>query len=99
MAKDADERLWKSQYVFGKNRGTQDALHCVRRAVERAVAERGGVLHIMALDWAKAFDSINTDALVYALRGFGVPTHFCKMVGAIYDGRSFEVSECSETST
>jgi hypothetical protein len=45
-----------------------------------------------------ASDSINSDALVNALCRFGVPAHFCKAVRAIYDGRKFEVSECSETS-
>jgi len=98
LAVGADSRLWASQYGFRKGRGTHDALHCVRRAVEKALAERGGALHVLALDWAKAFDAINTDALVNALRRFGVPAHFCSVVRAIYVDRKFEVSECSETS-
>ena len=90
----ADDRLWPSQYGFRKRRGTEDALHCVRRAVELAWSQRGGHLHVMALDWAKAFDSINPGSLLDALRRFGIPEPFVAMVEAIYTERSFQVREC-----
>ena len=50
----ADDRIWCSQFGFRSRRGTADALHCARRAVERALADKGGSLHLMALDWQKA---------------------------------------------
>ena len=81
-----------------KNRGTQDALLCVWRAVERALADRGGGFHALALDWDKAFDSIKADALVNSLRRFGLPAHFCSVIQAIYCNRIFEVIEGSEIS-
>ena len=94
LAAGADKRLWKSQYGFRKSRGTQDALHCARRAVERAVAERGGVLHIMALDWAKAFDSICLESMVAALRRLGLTEHVLGVIAAIYSSREFCVRDC-----
>jgi len=79
-------------------RGTEDALHCARRAVERAWAERGGSLHLMALDWQKAFDSINTESMLNALCRFGLPSHFCSVIKSIYTDRRFEVRESKVTS-
>ena len=72
----ADKRIPPTQFGFRSHRGTEDALHCARRAIERASAEKNGRLHLIALGWQKAFDSINADALMNALRRFGVPAHF-----------------------
>ena len=94
----ADERVSPTQFGFRQKRGTEDALHCARRAIDRANADRGGCLHLLALDWAKAFDSINADATLNALRRFGLPAHFCEVVRSIYTGRIFAVRECGETS-
>ena len=38
----ADDRLSPTQFGFRKHRGTEDALHCARRAIDRAMADRGG---------------------------------------------------------
>ena len=94
----ADSRISSTQYAFRKRHGTEDALHCTRRAVELAWAHRGGGLHMLALDWRKAFDSINPESLLQALRKFGVPEAFVKMVSSIYTDRSFVVADCGETS-
>ena len=83
----ADSRLSSTQYAFRKERGTEDALHCVRRAVELAWSQRGGCLHLLALDWRKAFDSINTESLLDPLRKFGVPESFVQMVRSIHSER------------
>ena len=94
----ADARVSPAQFGFRRNRGTEDALHCARRAIERALAEKHGALHLMALDWQRAFDSINTDALLNALRRFGLPAHLCDVLRSIYTGQTFTVSEGGEQS-
>ena len=76
--------------IYWKVMSTQDALHCARRAVERAFADRGGCLHLLALDWQMAFDSINPAAMINALRRFGLPPHICQVVQAIYYEKHFE---------
>jgi hypothetical protein len=38
----ADERIRPSQFGFRRKRSTEDALHCARRAIEKAWAHRGG---------------------------------------------------------
>ena len=46
---------------------------------------------LLALDWAKAFDSIAPDRVLHSLRRFGIPEHVVGIVGAIYTDRSFFV--------
>eukprot|EP00973_Karenia_brevis_P092451 12412495-Karenia_brevis.AAC.1 len=48
---------------------------------------------MVALDWAKAFDSIAPTQLLSALRRFGVPQEFIHAVGGIYQYRKFFVRE------
>ena len=83
----AGERICPSQFGFRRNRSTEGALHCARRAIEKAWAHRGGTAHLMALDWAKAFDSINSESLILALRRFELPrsltsAELCQTYGA-----------------
>ena len=59
----------------------------MRRAIELAWSQRGWVLHLLALDWAKAFDSISTKALQVALHRFSRPQRF--VVAAVYEGCIF----------
>ena len=48
-------------------------------------------LLLLALDWAKAFDSIDPGRLLHALERFGLPRHMVEVIGAIYHNRSFFV--------
>ena len=93
-----DEKVCRSQFGFRPKMGTNDALHCARRAIEAAWSHRSGQLHVLALDWRKAFDSINVEAMLLALRRFGLPEEFVVMIAAIYDKRFFQVRDCGMTS-
>ena len=46
---------------------------------------------MLALDWRKAFDSINVEALLHTLCRFGLPDKFIDAVKAIYTDRTFIV--------
>ena len=70
LAAGADDRLWASQYGFRRARSTEHALHCARRAIDLASSLRDGTVHLPALDRQKAFDSINSNSLLVALRRF-----------------------------
>ena len=94
----ANHRISSSQFGFRPKRGTEDALHCARRAVDVAWAHRDGKVHLLALDWRKAFDSINAEGLIDALRRFGIPQFFLEIVKSIYSDRAFRVKDGDTTS-
>eukprot|EP00959_Pyramimonas_sp_CCMP1952_P265756 5556280-Pyramimonas_sp.AAC.1 len=54
---------------------------------------------MLALDWKKAFDSINVTALLDALRVFGVPPHMLTLIGNIYDNKRFCVADGRQKSS
>ena len=88
-----DSRLWKSQFGFLQKRGTEDAIFLGRRPVELACARRGGCVSFLALDWKKAFDSINVDSVIHGLHRFGLPSEFVDMVSGLMLQRRFFVEE------
>ena len=92
----ADDRIWSAQFGFRPKRNTEQA--CARRAVDFACSVRNGSIHLLALDWAKAFDSISPESLLQALRRFGLLPHFLDIVRSIYSDRKFVVEECGEVS-
>ena len=53
---------------------------------------------LVALDWAKAFDSIAPDRLIWALKRFGLPDKFVEAVQGIYVNRQFFVREAGAES-
>ena len=95
----ADHCLWPTQFGFRRRRGTQDALFIARRQLERAWAQKDGKVVLLALDWAKAFDSVSPSALAGALLRIGVPQEFVKMIQAIYQDQRFIVRDAGHTST
>ena len=81
----------RSQFGFKSGVSTSDAVFLARRFINKATAQRDGKLALLALDWAKAFDSISPAALICALHKFGIPQHFIDMIHAIYSSRMFFV--------
>ena len=89
QAAGAEERLTCTQFGFRRGRGTNDAIFVVRRLIDQALAQRSGKVAMLALDWAKAFDSINVEALLTALARFGVPGKVLRILKHVYEDRSF----------
>ena len=94
----AERRIWGTQFGFRSGHGTSDALFIARRLIENAWEARSGKLVMLALDWAKAFDSVSPDSLVQALVRFGATQEFAEAVRAIYSDRSFRVRDAGATS-
>lgn len=94
----AENRLWPTQFGFRRKRGTGDALFIARRTIEDAWATKNGKVVLLALDWAKAFDSVSPTSLAMALHRFGCPPAFVDMIAAIYCDRKFVVKDGSCTS-
>ena len=50
-------------------------------------------------NWAKAFDRIKPDALIHALKRFGIPQPMVDMIEGIYNGRCFVIRDpCGDSS-
>ena len=63
----------KSQFGFRSGCSTLDAIFTLRRRIDLAWAQQHRQLLVLALDWQKAFDSIDPSAMIAALRRFGLP--------------------------
>ena len=67
IAQTLDKHLQNTQYGFRKDRSTADAIHLIRRVIEYGESTRNQ-LHLMLLDWEKAFDKVDPEGLVIALK-------------------------------
>ena len=88
-----EEKLWHTQYGFRSGRGTKHAIFIARRLIEECHNSKDKSLVMLALDWAKAFDSIDPECLIQALHRFGLPSHYLQVIRNIYTGRVFKVSD------
>ena len=93
LASGAESRIWHTPFVFRSHRGTADAIFVATRLIEQTWSKHEGRLVFVALDWAKAFDSISPESLVHAFRRFGLPSNVCDIVRNIYKGRRFTVRD------
>ena len=91
----AENKLWPTQFGFRSGHGTIDAIFAARRVVEQAWLTQQGQCSLLALDWAKAFDSVTPDALFKSLSRFGIPPTFVEVVVGIYSDRTFVVRDQS----
>ena len=66
------ERIAATQYGFQAKKSTAQPIFCARRLIDIAEAS-GEPLLLLFLDWAKAFDSINHEELLNAIRRLNVP--------------------------
>ena len=94
----AEQRLWPTQFGFRAKRSIEDAIFIARRRIEIAKAKRGGQITLLALDWAKAFDSINVESLVNALKRFGLPLGLLEMITSFLQMRAFYVRDAQQNS-
>ena len=60
-----EPHLQKMQYGFRQNRGTADAIHCIRRIVDKGESTRTPTI-LMLLDWEKAFEKVSQVGLMAA---------------------------------
>ena len=89
----AQQQIWPTQFGFKQKCGTNDALFVARRVIEEIWGMRDGKGVFLALDWAKAFDSISPEAMARALHRFGCPSKLVVIVMEIYKRRTFVVHD------
>ena len=89
-----------TQFGFRCGRGTGDAICAVRSHIDLALAQRFGRTAMLALDWAKAFDSVNVGAMITASRRLGLPETALRLISHIDEDRLLSVTDgstCSST--
>ena len=93
-----DEHIRELQFGFRQGRSTAEAIFLVRRLQDLVDAKKYQVLHLMFLDWSKAFDKIRPAALRSALVRLRVPQHMVEVVCELVANPLFEVTMDHEAS-
>ena len=78
-----EQFIQKTQYGSRKERGTEEAIHCVRRLTEYA-EQTGEPTILVLLDWEKAFDRISHEAVRVTLERMQTSPMFIRHVMYIY---------------
>ena len=86
-----DERIRSTQYGFRSRRSTTQPIHIMRR-IQEVFERQQHSLHVLFLDWSKAFDSVTFAAIRSALLHFGVPPLFINAIMVLYSSPKFTVN-------
>ena len=62
LERGMEKHIQRTQYGFRKNKGTAEAIHCIRRLIEQA-EQTGSKTILLLLDWEKTFDKVGHKAL------------------------------------
>ena len=85
-----DKFLQKTQYGFRKERGTRQAIHCIRRILDRGEASQEKILLVL-LDWEKAFDKVTREAISTSLERMNVDNKMINAIMSLYKEPRFKV--------
>eukprot|EP00969_Alexandrium_andersonii_P127047 5615304-Alexandrium_andersonii.AAC.1 len=69
----AQEKLRPTQCGFRRARSTGDPIHLIRRSQDLIEEKEFQTLHMVFLDWEKAFDSIYRDRMLEDFKEMGMP--------------------------
>jgi hypothetical protein len=92
LAEALDNRLDQNQYEFRSKKSTTQPLFVARRLIDIAEAS-GGKLFLTFLDWEKAFDTIDEEELINAVRTMNVPEETIQELKAIYNDIRFRITD------
>lgn len=93
-----DEWLTKTQYGFRQGRSTAQAIYLARRILDMSEMEGSNITMIL-LDWEKAFDKIDHERMMQALKRAQVPDNMLKLIKMIYKDPKFRVRSNKTDST
>ena len=92
-----DPRVRDTQLGFRRGKSTSQPIHILRRLIETHERQQSP-LHILLVDWARAFDSVSFAAIERSLVRLGVPSPFVRAVMAIYNHPQLRVNDSGSTS-
>ena len=90
LAKTLDKHLSKTQFGFRKDKSTGDAIQLVRRAAEHGQGTHN-ILHMVLLDWEKAFDKVDRDKMFEAMERMSVHKKIINVTKSLYKDTQFKV--------
>lgn len=93
----SEDILPETQFGFRPERGTCEAVFCVRQLQEKS-REQGRPLFLCFVDLEKAFDCVPREALWIVLKKVGCPAKFVRLVRLLHDGMTCCVSANGEQS-
>ena len=79
MQEATEQVLSRTQYGFRPHRSTSHAIYILRRIQDYSEI-KGAHLSIALLDWEKAFDKIQHDKLILALRRLGFSRRYTDVI-------------------
>ena len=88
LANQHESHIRATQYGFRAKRGTMHPLFILRRAMGWSEMTHTP-LHFLLLDWKQAFDSIDHNSMITALRRFGISERALNIISAIYTDPTF----------
>ena len=89
----AEARIWLTEFGFRSGRITADAVFVARRLLDHVLYHKDDQQVFLALDWSKAFYSVDPERLCHALIRFGIPQKLCDVIGAVYKDRQLSVRD------
>jgi len=90
ISRTLDRHLQKTQYGFRKDRSTADAIHLIRRVIEYGESTNNR-LHLLLLDWEKAFDKVDREEMFNAMERMEVDAKLVSLVRTLYKNTKFKV--------
>jgi len=92
MAKEIEEKIWKTQYGFRAKHSTAEALFITRR-IQDFYETHGDKFFMLFLDWEKAFDKVDQDMLTNALYRLNIPDKLLKIIASFYENPKFRIKD------
>ena len=88
ICKFLDPLLMPTQYGFRVGKSTTDAIHIIRRLAHRGFTIQGN-MHMVLLDWEKAFDKVTHTGLFEALERMNIAPKLRNLIKQLYKAPVF----------
>ena len=87
-----EKYLQRTQYGFRQKRGTAQAIHYIRRVIEKGESTRTNTKTLLVLlDWEKAFDKVIHKELFNAMSRMNIPDKIINIIKQLYKKPIFRV--------
>ena len=99
LVQGLEERLRETQYGFRPKRSAPEAIALLLRTLDIALSNKHDAeLHVILLDWVKAFDKVTHTGLLDSLQRLGLPADLLDSIKMLYTSPRFRVTNSFGTS-